>query len=212
LPGVNGLHVGVVVSNEDPENEFRVRVAMPMVNPGDEGAWARVACLDAGADRGFFIRPEVGDEVILGFLNDDPRHAVVLGMLNSSAKPAPLQGSDDNHEKVFQTRSGMKWYFDDEQKIFRIETPAGNLLALDEKESSIILQDQHGNVIRMDASGIAIESQTALTLKASSNIKLEAGGSLHGSGGADVKWEGASGAEMSSNAIAKLRGSLVQIN
>jgi Rhs element Vgr protein len=212
LPGVNGLHVGVVVSNEDPANEFRVRVAMPMVNPGDEGAWARVACLDAGADRGFFIRPEVGDEVILGFLNDDPRHAVVLGMLNSSAKPAPLQGSNDNHLKVFQTRSGKKWSFDDQRKSLKFETPAGNLLALDESDGSIVLKDQHGNEIRMDASGIAIQSQNALALKAAANLNLEAGGSLHGTGGADVKLEGASGAELTSNAIARLRGSLVQIN
>jgi Rhs element Vgr protein len=212
VPGINGLQVGVVVDNEDPENEFRVRVVMPMVNPEDEGTWARVACLDAGDDRGFFIRPEIGDEVILGFLNDDPRHAVVLGMLNGSAKPAPLQGSNDNHVKMFQTRSGMKWTLDDENRILKFETPAGNLLALDESAESIVLKDQHGNEIRMDSGGIAIQSQQALTLKSGASLELEAGGSLHGTGGADVKFEGASGAELTSNAIARLRGSLVQIN
>ena len=29
----------------------------------------------------------MNDEVIVAFINDDPRHAIVLGMLNSSAKP-----------------------------------------------------------------------------------------------------------------------------
>lgn len=111
LPGVSGLQIGVVVSNEDPDGEHRVRVRMPLVNNAEDGTWARVAVLDAGDQRGFFFRPEVGDEVVLGFLNSDPRQAVIPGMLHSSAKPAPLQGSDDNHEKVYQSRSEMKLYF-----------------------------------------------------------------------------------------------------
>ena len=212
LPGINGLQVGVVMSNEDPASEYRVRVAMPMVDAGDEGAWARVACLDAGVERGFFVRPEIGDEVVLGFLNDDPRNAVVLGMLNSSARPAPLSGSDQNNEKVMQTRSGMKLYFDDDRKVLKLETPAGNEITLDEEAQSITLRDQNGNSIRMSAEGIAIESQAAVTLQASGDISLEAGGSLHGSGGTDLRMEGATGAELTSNAIAKVRGSLVQIN
>ena len=45
---------------------------------------------------------QVGDEVLMGFINDDPNDPIILGMLNSSAKPAPLQGSDENHEKGFR--------------------------------------------------------------------------------------------------------------
>ena len=37
---------------------------------------------DAGENRGSFWRPEIGDEVVLGFLNSDPRDAIILGMLN----------------------------------------------------------------------------------------------------------------------------------
>ena len=48
-----------------------------------------LATLDAGKERGTFFRPEIGDEVVVGFLNDDPRHPVILGMCHSSAKPAP---------------------------------------------------------------------------------------------------------------------------
>ena len=92
LPGINGLQIGMVMSNEDPDNEFRVQVKMPVVDNAGDGTWARIASLDAGDQRGFFFRPEVGDEVVLGFLDDDPRQAVILGMLHSSAKAAPLTG------------------------------------------------------------------------------------------------------------------------
>ncbi len=43
LPAVSGLQIGVVVSNEDPDGEHRVRVRLPLVDAQDDGAWARVA-------------------------------------------------------------------------------------------------------------------------------------------------------------------------
>jgi Rhs element Vgr protein len=172
LPGIAGLQIGVVTSNEDPDGEHRVRVRLPLVDGSGDGVWARVAALDAGADRGTFFRPELGDEVVVGFLDGDPRRAVMLGMLNSSAKAAPLTGSDDNNEKVFQSRSKMKIYFNDDTKVMRLETPAGNKLTLSEADKGIKLEDQNGNVIEMSGSGIRIESKTDLTLSAQQNAEL----------------------------------------
>lgn len=212
LPGVNGLQIGVVVGNEDPEGEHRVRVRMPLVDPQEEGAWARVAVPDAGEERGFFFRPEIGDEVILGFLNDDPRQAVILGMLHSSAKPAPLQGSDDNHEKTYQSRSKMKLYFNDDKKVMQFETPAGNKITLSEEDKALTLADQNGNKIEMTADGIKIESSKAIELKAATEVKMESGTSFSAKGGTDLKLEGAAGAELSSSAATKVKGSILQLN
>ena len=212
LPGVNGLQIGVVVSNEDPDGEDRVRVKMPLVNNEEDGAWARVASLDAGNERGFFFRPEIDDEVVLGFLNDDPRQAVILGMLHSSAKPAPLTGSDDNHEKGYQSRSKMKIYFDDDKKIMEFSTPAGNTMTMSEEDTAIKIVDQNGNKIEMTADGIIIESSKAIALKAGTEVKMESGTSCSVKGGTDLKLEGASGTELSSSAITKVKGSLLQLN
>lgn len=212
LPGVNGLQIGVVVSNEDPEGEHRVRVRMPLVSDTDDGTWARVAVPDAGNNRGFFFRPEVSDEVILGFLNDDPRQAVILGMLHSSAKAAPLTGSNDNHEKIYQSRSGMKLHFNDDTKVIRLETPAGNKLTMSEDAKAITIEDQNGNKIEMSSNGITITSSKALELKAGTDLKLESTAALSAKGGSDLKLEGASSAEISSTAMTKVKGSLVQLN
>jgi Rhs element Vgr protein len=212
IAGVNGLQIGVVVSNEDPDDEDRVRVRMPMVNGDDDGTWARVASLDAGKERGFFFRPEVGDEVVLGFLNDDPRQAVILGMLHSSAHPAPLKGSDDNHEKLYQSREKLKLYFNDDKKIAKLETPAGNILSLSEDEQSITLQDQNGNKIEMTSDGIKIESSKAIELKAATEIKMESGTAFSAKGGTELKLMGSVGTELSSSATTKVKGSLVMIN
>ncbi|NEQ54962.1 MAG: type VI secretion system tip protein VgrG [Leptolyngbya sp. SIO3F4] len=80
LPGVNGLQIGIVEQiHDDPNGEHRIRVKIPTVDNDAEGIWARVATLDAGDTRGSFFRPELTDEVVLGFLNDDPRDPVFLG-------------------------------------------------------------------------------------------------------------------------------------
>ena len=189
LPAVHGLQIGVVVSNEDPDGEHRVRVKMPLVDAAEDGTWARVAAIDAGNERGFFFRPEIGDEVILGFLNDDPRHAVILGMLHSSANAAPLEGSDDNHQKMYQSRSKMKLFFDDEKKVIQLETPAGNKFTLSEEDKAIKLEDQNGNKITMNSDGIKIESSKAIAIKAGTELTLESGTSLSAKGGASMKLE-----------------------
>ena len=130
---------------------------------------------------------------MLGFLNDDPRQAVILGMLHSSAKPAPLQGSDDNHEKVYQSRSKMKIYFNDDTKIMRLETPAGNSITLSEDDQAIKIVDQNGNKMEMTQDGITMESSKAINLKAGTELKLESGTALGVKGGTELKLEGAPG-------------------
>jgi len=185
---------------------------MPLVDQQGEGTWARVAAIDAGDQRGFFFRPEIGDEVVLGFLNDDPRQAVLLGMLHSSAKAAPLQGSDDNHEKLYQSRSRMKLYFNDDTKVMRLETPAGNMITLSEEDQAVKIVDQNGNKLEMTPDGITIESNNAITLKAGTELKLESGSALNVKGGTELKLSGTSGAEVSSSGVTKVKGSLLQLN
>jgi Rhs element Vgr protein len=212
LPGAAGLQIGIVTTNVDGDGEYRIKVRLPLVEESGEGIWARVASLDAGKDRGHFFRPEVGDEVIVGFLDDDPRKAVMLGMLNSSAKPAPLSGSDDNHEKVYQSRSKMKVYFNDDKKVLRLETPAGNKITLTEEDKAIRLEDQNGNKIQMNQDGISIESSKALKLKAATTVEFESGTSFSVKGGTELKLQGTSSSELSSPAATTVKGSILKLN
>ena len=69
LPAVSGLQIGVVtVLENDPDGEDRIKVRLPLINESEEGIWARIATLDAGTERGTFFRPEIDDEVVVGFL------------------------------------------------------------------------------------------------------------------------------------------------
>lgn len=212
LPPVQGLQIGIVTDLEDPAGEERIRVRLPMVAAADEGAWMRMVSLDAGPERGWVIRPELNDEVIVGFLNNDPRHGVVLGMVHSSKNAAPIPASNDNHQKGFVSRTELKILFDDDKKIITISTPGAHTFTMDDAEARITLQDSNGNKLVMDANGITVESIKDLKLKAATNANLEAGTNAELKGGAQTKVSGGAGAEISSGANTVVKGATVQIN
>jgi Rhs element Vgr protein len=212
LPAVQGLQIGVVTKLEnDPDGEDRIMVKLPNISTQDDGIWSRVSTLDAGDKRGTFFRPEIGDEVIVGFINNDPRFAIILGMLNSSKKPAPLTAADANNQKGYVSRSQMKFIFDDDKKTIDIETPAGNKVLISEDEKMIQLTDQNGNKITMNEDGIKLESIKDISMKATGDMKLE-GINANLKGSAQVKVEGSAGAEISSGGSTAVKGSIVQIN
>lgn len=219
IGGIKGLQIAKVLQLEnDPEGEDRILVKIPVIDNTSNGTWVRIACLDAGSSRGSFFRPEIDDEVIVGFINDDPRHAVMLGMLNSSAKKAPLPGKDVNHEKGFFTRSNMRIHFNDDTKTITIDTPAGNSIQLDEQGSKIEIKDQNSNKVTMNSTGVSMESPNNVEIKAGMNLTLSAGASLSiGAASISLKADTSLGLEgaavkLSSSGITEISGSLVKIN
>jgi uncharacterized protein involved in type VI secretion and phage assembly len=212
IPSISGLHIGKVSQLEsDPDGEDRILVQIPIINNEEEGIWARVATLDAGENRGSFFRPEIGDEVIIGFINDDPNDAVVLGMLNSSAKPAPIVASDENNEKGFVTRSKMKMIFNDDKISYTLETPKGKKITVDEDADVIKIEDEHKNTLTLNKDGISMESGKDIKIKAKGDIKME-GTNIGIKASAQFKAEGSSGSELKSGAVTVVKGSQVKIN
>lgn len=217
--GIRGLQIGKVIHlATDPDGEERIQVKITTLDNKANGIWSRVACLDAGDNRGTFFRPELEDEVIVGFINDDPNDAVVLGMLNSSAKKAPLTASDDNDEKGIFTRSKMRIHFNDKTKTITIDTPEGNSIKLDESGKSVEIKDQNSNKISFGTSGVKISSPKNIDIEAGVNLTVKAGASLSIGGttlgikaDGSVSIDGAS-AGISASGIAEIKGSLVKIN
>lgn len=224
VAAINGLQIGKVVQlQDDPKGENRILVRLPIIDNRARGVWARVSTLDAGhgetnGGRGSFFLPELEDEVIVGFINDDPRDAVVLGMVNSSSRPAPMEASDANDERGFVTKSKMRIHFNDETKTITIDTPEGNMIKLDEDSSSITIEDQNGNSAKMDSSGIDMNSASDIKIKATGSIDITAGTSLKLeakqmtiSAQAAMSLSGAS-TTLSADGAATIQGSTVSIN
>lgn len=210
LSTMQGLQIGIVNSLDDPENEFRVQVKIPSVNADEDGIWARVATLDAGNNRGTFFRPEVGDEVIVGFLSNDPSYPVILGMLHSSALPPPVNQTTDNNEKGLQTREGIKLIFDDGNKAVKLETPSGKRLTLSDNDGIVKVEDESDNTVTFDNSGISMESAKDITIKAQGNISLQGNEvSLKGNASASID---AVSVSVSGSGTTEIKGAMVKIN
>lgn len=228
LPGIGGLHIGVVTKlDEDPEKKFRVQVSMPILGPDAEPVWARVSRFYSSNEMGAFFIPEVADEVLLGFMSDDPSSPVILGSLYSSKLPPPYAMSAENNIKGLVTRSKMKIEFDDEKKILTIFTPQGNQLVLDEDNESVSLEDQNNNSVVLDASGITLDSPKNISIKAGKDIAVDAAGKIAITAAQDITLDGmnitqsasvgftskgGASAEFSASGQTTVKGAMVLIN
>jgi len=212
MSGITGLQIGIVTKlAPDPNSENRIQIRLPLVDSQSDGVWARIALQDAGDKRTALFLPEIGDEVIVGFINGDPRDAIVLGAMHSSAKSNPIEVTDENHEKGWITRSEMKMLFNEEQKSITIETPEGKKILINDTDDLMQLEDQHGNKILLNQDGITIESAKDLNIKATGDINIE-GVNLTQKAQSNFKAEGQSRSELTSTGEVVVKGSFVRIN
>lgn len=87
---LQGLVIGVVTDNNDPDKVGRVKVRYVSIPDSNiESTWARVVTTSGGKNRGIVFLPEVNDEVLVGFEGNDTRRPVVLGNLFSKTNALP---------------------------------------------------------------------------------------------------------------------------
>lgn len=229
LPAIKGLQVAKVKKLfDDPDSQFRILVTLPSNAENQDGIWARMANFYGTNKAGSCFLPEIGDEVVIGFLESDPRFPVILGSLYSSTNPAAANPNDnDNYIKTIITKSQLKIKFDDDKKILSLETPAGNNITISDDAKSIEITDQHKNSIKMDQSGISLKSSKDLVLDAKGKITIDAKQNIELTSKMDVKTSGininntasvgfvAKGnatAEVSASGQTTVKGAIVMIN
>ncbi|NOU50289.1 type VI secretion system tip protein VgrG [Pseudoalteromonas sp. JBTF-M23] len=231
LPGIGGLYNGTVKKiDEDPDNAYRILVELPFYNDEGKGVWARLTNFYSSSGCGAFFLPEIGDEVIVGFLNQDPRFPIIIGSVYSeNRKPySELTPDSQNSKKAIVTKSNLRIIFDDKESILTITTDANNTIVLDDKSKQIKISDQNENSILMSESGIDIKSPKSINIQADQsvnikgamgvNVQAESGdvkvSGLNVSAEADVQFsaKGSATAEVQGGAELTLKGAIVMIN
>jgi Rhs element Vgr protein len=228
LPGVEGLQIGVVMKlDEDPEGEYRIQVSTPVMAAATDGVWARLAKFYASDSFGAFFLPEIGDEVILGYINNDPSFPVILGSVYSSKRKPAYTPAAANDTKAIVTRCKHKIEFDEKDKIITVTTPGANKVILSDKDKSIQLLDENGNKVELTPSGISLSSPKDIKLTAKGGIELDAVNAVSITSKADVKSQGlniacsaqvgftakgAATAELSATGQTTVKGAMVMIN
>jgi Rhs element Vgr protein len=232
LPGARGIFNGTVKKiDSDPDSQYRILVTIPLFDSNGEGIWARLSNFYSTNGAGVFFLPEVGDEVIIGFLNEDPRYPVILGSVYSSSKLKPYEGltpNEKNSIKAIVSKSKIAIEFDDENVVWTLSTPNKNTIIVSDKDKQITIKDQNDNSIIMSSSGITIKSAKDINIEATQNINIKGNqGVSTASSGGDVAISGINiketaqsqytakgnlNAEVQGGAQLVLKGAMVMIN
>jgi uncharacterized protein involved in type VI secretion and phage assembly len=156
-----------------------VKVRLPPVLATGDGAheaWARIATLMAGANRGTWFIPDVGDEVVVAFEQGNPDRPYVLGSLWNDAIPPPQTMDVDNNKKLVRSRNGVQIMLDDQggRESIVIETPGGQKLTLEDGPGAVVLTDSNGNSVALRTNGIIVNAASRVVLNASA-VEVNAG-------------------------------------
>ena len=184
---INGLVVGTVVDNKDPDKMHRIMVQYP-VDSGKKvnSSWCRMCSPMAGNSRGMVMLPEVGTEVVLVFAYRSMSPYVLGAVYNGGADtPDPYKNDDGNNDKrVFWSRNDHMVIFDDTSGSEKVEIGAKASGRLDVTSAPIYQQADAAEmtVTSYADAHIILEAKETISLKckdfeitATGEIQMEAG-------------------------------------
>ena len=176
-----GVFPATVTDIKDPDGIGRVKVTLPWsADTGSDRyeAWARVATLMGGNNRGSWFVPDVDDEVLVSFEAGDVRRPFVLGGLwnGEDAPPESMDSAGNNDLKVLRSRNGVKVTLDDAdgQEKLILETPGGQKITMKDGPGQVEIVDSNGNSMKLESSGITVTASAKVTVTAS-QVAVSAG-------------------------------------
>ncbi|MEZ5022643.1 MAG: type VI secretion system tip protein VgrG [Chitinophagales bacterium] len=154
--------IGTVIDNHDDKGLGRVRVQFHWMDGDQTTLWIRLSAAGAGAGRGFYFVPEVGDEVIVGYEHGNPDMPFVMGTTYNAHTTPGSKSSAGNDIKGLMTRTG-------------------HTIELNDSSSpGITIKDSGGNCINIDCNSntVTITSLGNLNLVAGADMNLMAKGNI----------------------------------
>jgi type VI secretion system secreted protein VgrG len=86
----------------------------------------------SGGGKGFYLVPEIGEEVLVGFESGNAEKPYVMGTQYNGSESSGYHTSG-NDKKVIHTRSGTNVILNDADGSVFIEDPSGNTWLMDGK-------------------------------------------------------------------------------
>src|SRR5438477_5221692 len=168
-----GVFPATVTDIKDPDGIGRVKVTLPWsADTGSDRyeAWARLATLMGGDNRGSWFVPDVDDEVLVSFEAGDVRRPFVLGGLwnGEDAPPESMDGDGRNFKKVIRSRNGVKVTLDDHdgQEKLILETPGGQKITMKDGPGAAEVVDSNGNYIKLETGRTTVNATPKDTVTA----------------------------------------------
>ena len=192
----SGLTLAVVTNIKDPESLGRIK-CRPVTNDNDiaETDWCFCMTPAGGKGYGLFFFPNVGDLVILLYLNGNVHHPIALGAYWADEVKAPYAINDGKNEVIsIKTPTGSEIKFDDvsEKQKITVKTPSGAEILIDDDARVLSVKGNGDNslTIKWEAGEIELKAKTKLTLSAGdTSVVLESSGSIEGKASQKINLE-----------------------
>lgn len=150
-----------VIDNNDPNGLGRVKVEFYWAGGNMKSDWMRKLQPYAGDGRGFYMTPEIGDEVVVDFVGGSAERPYVVGShYNGNNKSG--YDTAKNDMKVIHTRSGNRIISNDDTGDITIESQKGKTIAV-------------------------VHGDGNIRFKAPKNIEFEAGEDIVFNAGKDIR-------------------------
>ena len=198
--------------DQDPDNEYRIKVFIPSLKSTGDGLWARLTHFYTSPDAGSFFIPEVNTQVVVSFINDDPRQPVILGGLYTKTTKPYTEITADNDLKAFVSKEKLTLEFDEKDKVIVIKTSDNNKITISEKDKGVKIEDENGNTIETSDSGISISSKDEIKISSQDVVTISGlkGVSISGSSGKGVAVNG-NKVELKSDSKVAAEGSAMEL-
>jgi type VI secretion system secreted protein VgrG len=122
----------IVTDNYDPKGLGRVRVRFRWMKPSEKTPWIRMMMPHAGGGKGHFFIPELEEEVVVAFEDNNALKPYVQGSIYNAGQNNSYS-NEGNDVKIIQTRSGTKIRMNDAEGSVFVEDPSGNTWLMDGK-------------------------------------------------------------------------------
>ncbi|MFA0182982.1 phage baseplate assembly protein V (plasmid) [Vibrio cyclitrophicus] len=171
LPNIEGVHIGIVGEYDDSADElYRLRVHIPTFSDdkNKNQLWARFSMPYASKTGGLYCYPELGDEVLLMFFENNPSYPVILGaMHNPENQPLILPDEKEHHTK------GWRLHHDDGELFMNLNTDTHDV-KMGIEESSELRTSAEDGVELISAEPMLIGSDDKLTMTSSKALNIGA--------------------------------------
>lgn len=165
-----------VVDNNDPDGQGRIKVQFKWAcSCNDSTEWLRVVSPsagsgDTGGNRGYFVIPEKGDQVVVAFEEGNTARPVVLGSVYSGKSAKSDFSNSDT--KAMNSRAGSTLTFDDGNHAVMLQTDDSNSIKVEKSGNKITLTADDEIELKTGESKLTMKKDGTIELNGKQKLTL----------------------------------------
>lgn len=163
------MQLADVLDNDDPQGQGRVKVKFKWAcQTNDPSEWLRVMSPnagsgDSGANRGFHVIPEKGDQVMVAFEEGNVARPVVLGSVYHG-KSGDSKGFKNSNTKGLTSRKGSALIFNDLSHSLHLGTSDCNFVDIKNGDNQVEIQADKKIIIKSGESSITLNTDGTIDI------------------------------------------------